>query len=114
MRPVLTLRVVKAVHTAAWAFFVACIFAIPLFAWRQEFGRVLAASGFLGIEIGILALNSMRCPLTAVAARFTQDRRDNFDIYLPESIAKYNKQIFGSILVAAWIFALYEWWSLAW
>ena len=36
-------------------------------------------------------------PLTAVAARYTDDRRANFDIYLPEWLARYNKQIFGPL-----------------
>jgi len=43
----------------------------------------------------VLWLNGWRCPLTDVAARYTDDRRANFDIYLPEWLARYNKQIFG-------------------
>jgi hypothetical protein len=38
---------------------------------------------------------------TAVAARYTDDRRTNFDIYLPEWLARYNRQIFGPCFVAA-------------
>jgi hypothetical protein len=45
----------------------------------------------------VLIANGGHCPLTAVAARYTTDRRDNFDIYLPECLARYNKLIFGSI-----------------
>jgi hypothetical protein len=30
----------------------------------------------------------MRCPLTGIAARYTDDRRDNFDIYLPPWLAR--------------------------
>ena len=45
----------------------------------------------------VLIANGGRCPLTAVAARYTVDRRDNFDIYLPEWLARHNKLIFGSI-----------------
>jgi len=37
--------------------------------------------------------------LTAVAARYTADRRDNFDLYLPQWLARYNKLIFGLISV---------------
>jgi hypothetical protein len=32
-----------------------------------------------------------------VAARYMADRRDNFDIYLPHGLARYNKLILGSI-----------------
>jgi hypothetical protein len=45
------------------------------------------------IEVAVLVLNRMRCPLTGIAARFTEDRRANFDIYLPLWLARYNKQI---------------------
>jgi hypothetical protein len=48
-------------------------------------------------EVLVLIANDGHCPLTAVAARYTGDRRDNFDIYLPEWLARYNKLIFGSI-----------------
>jgi hypothetical protein len=41
----------------------------------------------------VLLFNGMRCPLTAVAARHTDDRRDNFDIYLPEWLARWNKHL---------------------
>jgi hypothetical protein len=45
----------------------------------------------------VLIAKGGRCPLTAVAVRYTVDRRDNFDIYLPEWLARRNKPIFGSI-----------------
>jgi hypothetical protein len=48
----------------------------------------------------VLLFNRMRCPLTGVAARYTDDRRDNFDIYLPEWLARHNKTIFGTLYVA--------------
>jgi hypothetical protein len=34
-------------------------------------------------ETVVLVLNGWRCPFTGVAARYTDDRRDNFDIFLP-------------------------------
>ena len=48
----------------------------------------------------------MRGPLTAWAARYTTDRRDNFDIYLPLWLARHNKSIFGALYVAGAVFAL--------
>jgi hypothetical protein len=53
----------------------------------------------------------MRCPLTGVAARYTDDRRDNFDIYLPLWLARYNKLIFGSLFAAGLLFTLACWWT---
>ena len=111
MRPIIALRIVKTVHTVAWAFFVACILAIPYLAWQRRFAGVLVASGFLLAEIAVLALNAMRCPLTAVAARYTSDRKANFDIYIPELVARYNKEIFGPLLIAGWVYALVVWFN---
>jgi hypothetical protein len=42
----------------------------------------------------------MRCPLTDVAARYTDRRTDNFDIYLPVWLARNNKRVFGGLWVA--------------
>jgi hypothetical protein len=44
-----------------------------------------------------------------LAAPYTEERADNFDIYLPVWLAKYNKIIFGSLFVAAEIFLLVKW-----
>jgi hypothetical protein len=61
------------------------------------------------MECLVLLVNRMRCPLTGVAARYTADRRDNFDIYLPLWLARYNKHIFGSLFVAGLLFTLVCW-----
>ena len=52
--------------------------------------------------------NRLRCPLTGVAARYTEDRQDNFDIYLPLWVARYNKQIFGTVYVVGVAFGLWR------
>jgi len=100
------LRAVKLVHTLAWAFFAGCIVLLPLAAWSNRFDFALALVVIVMVEVLILAFNGFRCPLTAVAARYTEDRRDNFDIYLPLWLARYNKQIFGSLFAAGTIFTL--------
>jgi hypothetical protein len=47
--------------------------------------------------------------LTGIAARYTPDRRPNFDIYLPEWLALHNKQIFGALYVFGLVFAFARW-----
>lgn len=78
----------------------ACILAIPAFAWVGMFSAVRWLTGIVLVEVFILVLNGWRCPLTSLAARYTEDRRDNFDIYLPLWLARYNKLIFGTLFVA--------------
>lgn len=100
------LRAIKLVHTIVWAFFASAILLIPLAAWLEAWGMVLALAGIVTLECLILAFNEMRCPLTPVAARYTDDRADNFDIYLPLWLARYNKQVFGGLFLAGILFAL--------
>jgi len=103
------LRMVKALHTLVWAFFVACIAAIPVLAWTGRFRSALLVIGLVMLEVLVLAFNGWRCPLTAVAARYTEDRQDNFDIYLPLLIARYNKEIFGTLFVGGMLVTLARW-----
>jgi hypothetical protein len=58
------------------------------------------------LECLVLAANRMQCPLTTIAARYTDDRRDNFDIWLPEWLARHNKRIFGALFAAGVVFAM--------
>ena len=97
--PPARLVAIKAVHTAVWAFFVACIVVLPVAGWLKRFDVAAALGGFVLLECAVLALNRGKCPLTAIAARFTSDRSPSFDIYLPDWVAKWNKVLFGSLFV---------------
>jgi hypothetical protein len=96
-------------HTVVWAFFVACIVAIPFAAWRGSHGTAAGFAAIVAVEVIVLAANGWRCPLTSVASRYTDERRDNFDIYLPNWLARHNKLIFGALYVAGVAFALARW-----
>jgi hypothetical protein len=61
------------------------------------------------VEVLVLLLNRWRCPLTDVAARYTDDRRDNFDIHLPLWLARNNKTIFGGLFAIGLAYALLAW-----
>ena len=98
------LVLVKSLHTVIWALFVACILAIPILVLAERPRLALALIGIVAIEVLIIVFNWWRCPLTDVAARYTADRRDNFDIYLPVWLARYNKAIFGTLFFAGVLF----------
>jgi|SRR6185436_12135369 len=104
-----SLRAVKLLHTVIWAFFVACILAIPLCTALSRFRLAAIFVGIVALEVAVLLLNGMRCPLTDVASRYTSERQANFDIYLPEWLARNNKAIFGTLYVAAVVFLLVRW-----
>lgn len=59
-------------------------------------------------ECVVIVLNKWTCPLTPLAAQHTTSREPNFDIYLPLWLAKHNKGIFGTILVAGILLVLWR------
>jgi hypothetical protein len=103
------LRVVKALHTFVWALFAGCIVAIPIASLQGRHAAAAVLAAIVAGEVIVLVANGFRCPLTALAARYTDDRRANFDIYLPEWLARHNQAIFGSLYVAACALALARW-----
>ncbi len=109
MRAEARLRAVKVVHTVAWAFFATCVLLIPVATWRGRLGVAGVLIGVVAVESLVLVLNAWRCPLTDVAARYTGDRSPNFDIYLPMWLAKYNKEIFGTLYVGGIAWTLLAW-----
>ena len=109
MTPSVALRAVRWIHTIVWAFFASAVLAVPVAAWQRRFHLWFWLSAIVLVEVGVLVVNRFRCPLTAVAARYTTDRQPNFDIYLPVWLAQYNKEIFGSIFVLGLVLGLIRW-----
>ena len=105
----LALRAVKLVHTLAWELFAGCIVALPAAAYFRDFRLAVILIAIVLVEVVVLFADRFRCPLTAIAARYTSDRRANFDIYLPLWIARYNKEIFGTLFVVGILFTLFRW-----
>ena len=81
---------------------------MPVAAWQRRWGVFLLLTGLVLVEVAVLAANRLKCPLTDVAARYTEERQDNFDIYLPLFLARYNKQIFGSLFLAGLVFGAFR------
>jgi hypothetical protein len=104
-----SLVTIKTIHTVVWAVLASCILAIPAFGWIEMYQVVVWLTVIVVLEILVIALNSWRYPLTRVAARYTDDRRHNFDIYLPAWLAQHNKLIFGSIFVAGQAIVFLRW-----
>lgn len=64
------------------------------------------AVGAVVIEGLVLWLFKGKCPLTVWARNYSDSQKDNFDIYLPEWLAKYNKLIFTTVFVVGLILML--------
>ena len=110
---------VKLLHTAVWIFFAGCILAIPIATVKSDFQQAAVLTGLVTIECLVLAANRGRCPLTDLATRYsdadtavnTAPPADNFDIYLPLWLARYNKAIFGTLFVAAEVFLVWKYFA---
>ena len=100
---------IKLVHTAIWFFFVGCIIAIPIAGALRHFRWAAVLSGLVLVECAVLAMNRGHCPLTDMAGRYTEDRTENFDIYLPLWLARRNKTIFGTLFALGELFVLGRW-----
>jgi hypothetical protein len=48
------------------------------------------------------------CPITVVARKYSDSTRDNFDIFLPNWLARYNKEIYTTIVIISVLILLYR------
>jgi hypothetical protein len=103
------LTVIKILHTLIWAFMAFCVFFVLysgltgktcLFLW--------IAIGVIIIEGLVLLLNKIACPLTNIAGKYTEDRKANFDIYLPVWLAKHNKLIFTALFIVGLLLVIVQ------
>lgn len=98
------IKLIKIIHTFVWAVMASAVFYVFYAGITKISGLMLWLSiGLIIIETAVLLINKWRCPLTPIAMKYTSDRRENFDIYLPEWLAKHNKLIFSTIFLAGLI-----------
>ena len=94
------LKLIKLAHTSIWAVMAAATLYIFYAGIMNKVNLLLWISiALILLETAILLFNRWTCPLTPLAKRYTDDRKDNFDIYLPEWLARHNKTIFGAKFV---------------
>ena len=101
------LTAVKIMHTLIWLFFVATIFYI-LYSGISNKITVYTwiAIGLIIAEGVVLVLFKMFCPLTLIARKYSDSEKDNFDIFLPNWLARHNKIIFTTIYLVGVIIVL--------
>ncbi len=94
------LIVIKLFHTAVWTFMNVVIFYVLYAVLVDRIDHCLwIGLAVIGLECLVLLVFKMSCPLTIVARRSSGSQLPNFDIYLPQWLARYNKFIYGIILV---------------
>ena len=96
------LFVIKLVHTLAWAFFVSAILYTLYSGVTGTINKLTWIAIFFTIGEGLVLLAfKWNCPLTLIARKYSNSNKDNFDIFLPNWLARHNKFIFTSIFILA-------------
>lgn len=103
------LLTIKIIHTIIWLFFNVVIFYLLYAVIVNKIDKwVWICMGLVVMEGIVLVLFNMFCPLTVIARKYSDSIKDNFDIFLPNWLAKYNKLIYTSIFGVAIIILLYR------
>ena len=100
---------IKLLHTVIWAIMAGSVLVLPRLGWLRKFRWAFGLTLLIIAECLVLAINRGRCPLTDIAARYTDDRACNFDIYLPLWLACYNKHIFGFLFIIGEGIVVWRW-----
>ncbi len=100
MKKLSTLTAIKIIHTLIWLCFNAVFFYMVYAVIVNKIDQyVWIGMGLFALEITVLLIFKMQCPLTIIARRHSNSTKDNFDIYLPNWLAKYNKLIYAIFML---------------
>jgi hypothetical protein len=106
------LTLIKILHTIVWLFFNVVIFYMLYAVLVNKMDTWLWLSyGLIILEGLTLLACKMYCPLTIWARKYSDSPEDNFDIYLPNWLAKYNKTIYTTIVAAIFMLTLLRLWQ---
>ena len=103
------LVLIKVLHTAIWVFFnvvlfylfyAVLVFKIDIWLW--------VGIGLIVVEGLVLLYFNKICPVTLIARKYSDSTKDNFDIYLPNWLAKYNKLIYTSFFLIILLLLFYR------
>jgi len=103
------LNIIKAVHTAIWLFFNIVIFYLYYAAITNKIDKwVWIGIACIFLEGLILLIFKNLCPVTLIARKYSDSAKDNFDIFLPNWLAKYNKLIYTTLFIIVLIMLGYR------
>lgn len=103
------LIIIKLTHTLIWLFFNVVIFYMLYAVIQNKIDKWLwIGYGLIVLEGITLLAFKFFCPLTIIARKYSDSTKDNFDIYLPNWLAKYNKLIYTSIMLVIFIITIYR------
>ncbi|MEJ5963364.1 hypothetical protein [Pedobacter immunditicola] len=103
------LLIIKIVHTMIWLFFNVVIFYLLYAAITNRINTwVWIGVGLVLVEGFVLLLFRWMCPLTVIARHYSDSTKDNFDIFLPQWLARHTKLIYTSLFAIALLILLFR------
>jgi hypothetical protein len=91
---------IKILHTIIWVFFNAVLFYLAYAAFTNKIDKLVwIGVGIILMEGIVLLIFKGICPLTIIARKHSDSSQDNFDIFLPNWLAKNNKLIYTIIFI---------------
>ncbi|WP_293908063.1 hypothetical protein [Phenylobacterium sp.] len=93
------LTLVRGLHTAIYLVMAFATFVVLYAGATGAHGVWLwVATGLIGAESVVFAASGMRCPLTAVVARYDAGASGISDTFLPERLTRHTLQVFGPLV----------------
>jgi len=109
MNPNTKLISIKVLHTVIWIYFnVVILYLLYAVVTDQIDYWVWIGLGCFVAEGIVLLVFKNYCPLTLWARKYSNSTLDNFDIYIPNWLARYNKQIYTSLLGVVILILIYQ------
>jgi hypothetical protein len=94
------LILIKTLHTLVWLFFNIVLFYMAYAVIINRIDKsIWIGIGLIVLEGIVLMLFNKMCPLTVIARKYSDSTKDNFDIYLPNWLAKWNKLIYTTLFI---------------
>lgn len=100
---------IKLIHTIIWVILAGATLYIF---YSGLFNRIttytwIAIAMIVGEGL-VLLMFKWACPLTVIARKYSDSDKDNFDIFLPNWLAKHNKTIFTTLFLVGLILILFR------
>ncbi len=94
------LTTIKIIHTIIWIFFNVILFYMAYAVIVNNIDNfVWIGIGLILLEGTVLLSFKKICPLTIMARKYSESTKDNFDIYLPNWLARNNKVIYTTFFI---------------
>lgn len=103
------LTIIKTIHTIIWVMFNMVLFYLLYAVIKNKIDvLVWLGIGAIMLEGVVLLFFKNHCPLTVIARKYSASAKYNFDIYLPNWLARYNKLIYTTLFCIIIVILIYR------